>query len=125
MFSLINKTKGKLKHLPFQQIKEKILGKKFELSLVFIWNTLSKKINLKWRGKKTPANILSFPLSPYEGEIFINLELVSKQAKKISRNRVEYIKSLFIHGLLHLKGMTHSSKMEDEEAKLCNFFSNY
>lgn len=124
MFSLANKTKSKLPSLPFHQIKEKILGKKFELSLVFIGDTLSKKMNLKWRRKKTPTNILSFSLSPCEGEIFINLRLATKQAKKFERNSTEHIKALVIHGLLHLKGMTHSSKMESEEAKFYNFFSN-
>ena len=35
-FSIINETNGRLPSLPFVQIKNKILGEKYELDLVFV-----------------------------------------------------------------------------------------
>ncbi len=92
----------------FEELKNKILGKKYELSLVFCKNALSRRLNRVYRGKDTPANVLSFPLSKNSGEIFINL----------SRTDTFSAGELFIHGCLHLKGMRHGSKMLKAEQQL-------
>lgn len=110
-----NTTKGKLPSLPFEDIKNEVLGKKYDLSLVFVGDKLSKKINKEYRGKDKPTNILSFPLSKSEGEIFINLTLSKKQAKNFERASDKFIGFLLIHGLMHLKGFQHSSRMESKE----------
>ena len=97
---------GSSKNL-WQKIKEEVLGKKYDLSLVFAPNTLMKKLNMRYRGKTKTAAVLSFPLSKEEGEIFINL-----QQKK------HHPLFLFIHALLHLKSSKHGAKMEEQEKKL-------
>lgn len=118
-----NKTKGKLPRLPFVDIKNEVLGKKYYLSLVFIGDKLSKKLNNKYRKKNKPADILSFPLSNTEGEIFINYKLAEKKAKKYDKKISDYIGFLFIHGVIHLKGFEHSSKMERQEEKVRKIFN--
>jgi len=65
-----------------ETIKESILGKKYELSLVFIGDKLSKKLNKNYRQKDYGANILSFPLDKNSGEIFINIPNSKKECKK-------------------------------------------
>ena len=51
-----------------------------------------------------------FPLSLNEGEILIN--------KNCQKNKgVSFY--LFAHSLLHLIGVKHSKKMDEEETKLC------
>jgi len=117
-----NLTKGKLPSLPFANIKKEILGEEFELSLVFVNNARSKNLNNKYRGKNKPTNILSFPLSKTVGEIFIAPEVARKDAPKFELNFDQFITRLFIHGLLHLDGMEHSSKMEEKEAKFMKRF---
>ncbi len=112
-----NTTKGKLPSLPFVDIKNNVLGKKYDLSLVFIGDELSKKLNSQHRGKNKPTNILSFPLSDTEGEIFINYRLAQREAKKYNRKFSDFIGFLLIHGLMHLKGFEHSSRMERQEAQ--------
>ncbi|MBU1557621.1 rRNA maturation RNase YbeY [Patescibacteria group bacterium] len=112
-----NTTKGKLPSLPFVDIKNYVLGEKYELSLVFIGDKLSKKINNEYRQKNTPTNILSFPLSKTEGEIFINYRLAQREAKKYNRKFSDFIGFLLIHGFMHLKGFQHSSRMERQEAQ--------
>ncbi|MDO8569193.1 MAG: rRNA maturation RNAse YbeY [bacterium] len=98
----------------FEKIKNKILGSDYELSLVFASDILTRRLSRTYRGIDKPTNILAFPLSKTSGEIFIN----RSRAKPFS------IKYLFIHGLLHLKGMEHGDTMVQAEKKLLHDTSN-
>ncbi|MDB5254261.1 MAG: hypothetical protein JWL80_327 [Parcubacteria group bacterium] len=116
--SIINTTRGKAPSLPFVLMKDKSLGKKYEMSLVFIGDQRSRTLNRIHRNKDYPTNILSFELSKTSGEIFINLALAKRQAKKFDRTYPNFVAFLFIHGLFHLKGMDHGSTMERAEEKV-------
>ena len=116
-FSIINKTKGALPRVPFVAIKNAVLGKNYSLSLVFIGQCKSKKLNFTYRQKNKPTNILSFTLDKKSGEIFITPAVLKKQTKTFDRNFDNLTAFLFIHGLLHLKGMEHGSTMEKAEVK--------
>ena len=96
----------------YEIIKDHILGKKYEISLVFAGNNLMKNLNRIYRKKPRSADVLAFPLSKNEGEIFIN---------KIKKNKTVY---LFIHAILHLKGYKHGKKMEEVEKKLTKKFNH-
>jgi probable rRNA maturation factor len=122
-FEITNKTKGKLPRLPFVQMKEAVLGKDYELSLVFVSEKESHKINLAHRQKDKPTNILSFELDKKSGEIFICPAYAKKEAPLFERTYSNYIAFLFIHGLMHLKGYDHGSTMENEEVKIRKQFS--
>jgi len=111
-----NLTKGKLPRLPFNRAKEMVLGKNYELSLVFIGNQLARKLNRIYRNKNDSANVLSFSLDKHTGEIFINLAKAKTDAR---------VALLLIHALLHLKGLQHSSKMESEERRILKKITNY
>ena len=125
-FSITNMTKSTLPRVPFANIKNRVLGKNYSLSLVFIGESKSKYLNNKYRGKNKPTNVLSFSIDKTKGngrgEIFITPIVVKKQTKKFNRKYENLVAFLFIHGLLHLKGMTHGSTMEKAEAKLCKQF---
>ncbi|TSD02611.1 MAG: putative rRNA maturation factor [Parcubacteria group bacterium Athens0714_16] len=123
-FSITTTTKGSLaiSRLPFVNLKNEIVGKNYNLSLVFIGDKLSKKLNKKYRRKDKKANVLSFSLTNTDGEIFININETKKQSKINGYNFNNFLKYLFIHSLLHLKGYEHSSKMESEEKKICKKF---
>jgi probable rRNA maturation factor len=122
-FSIRNTTKGKPPRLPFVRMKDFGLGKEYSLSLVFVGDTLSKNLNRMYRGKNKPTDILSFSLNKKEGEIFINLKKARTNSKKFNRNFENFVGYLFIHGLMHLKGFEHSSKMDSEEEKIRKVFS--
>ena len=115
--AVTNTTRSKLPSLPFVSIKEVVLGKKHELSLVFVSRQKIQKFNRIYRNKDRTTDILSFPLDKTRGEIFINLEETRKEAKKFGRELENFIGFLFIHGLVHLKGFEHSSRMETLEKK--------
>lgn len=117
-FTITNFTKGKLPRLPFVQIKDAVLGKNYKLSLVFIGERRSKKLNIQYRDKHKSANILSFTLDKKTGEIFITPVRARREAKSFDRKYENFIAFLFIHGLLHLKGMDHGSTMEKAEEKI-------
>lgn len=113
--SITKTIKGRLPRLPFIDIKESILGKNYELSLVFIGDTRAKTLNKKYRKKDYTPDVLSFPYDKNEGEIFINPYQAKRNSKDFDMNEKEFIKYLFIHGLLHLKGLTHGSTMDRME----------
>jgi probable rRNA maturation factor len=116
-FSVLNETKGKIPSLPFSSIKDNILGKKYSLSLAFLAEKKMLEINRKYRKKNKSTNILSFPLSKTEGEILICPATAKSELKKFGRTYPELLQFLVIHGMLHLKGMEHSSRMEEAEKK--------
>ncbi len=101
----------------FKKIKEAVLGKKYDLSFAFVSPTKIKKLNLTYRNKNKATDILSFPLSKTEGEMYICIVETRKEAKKFGRSYENFLRFLFIHGLVHLKGFDHGSTMESIEAK--------
>ena len=121
--SIIRQTKGEIPHLPFLKIKESILGKEYELSVLFPNIKLAEELHVKWKKKEGPVNILSFPLDKKSGEIIMTLEQARREAKKFNHSYKNHIIFLFIHGCLHLKGMAHGAKMEKEERFFYKKFS--
>ena len=116
-FNLTNTTKAKLPRLAFADMKDAVLGKKYELSLIFVSKKHIQHLNREFREIDKPTDILSFPLSEDFGEIYINIEMTKLEAKKFGRNYENFLAFLFIHGLVHLKGMDHGSTMESIEAR--------
>ncbi len=109
-----NLPKGKL---PLLAIKNAILGKNYELSLVFIGTKRSRTLNRTFRKKDKPTNILSFSLDKNSGEIFITPALLPRGAREFDESERQFLGRLLIHGCLHLKGMVHGSRMERLESK--------
>ncbi len=99
----------------FEKMKEAVLGKEYDLSFAFITAEKIKKLNLIYRNVNKPTDILSFPLSKKEGEIYICLSEARTEAKKFDRSYENFLRFLFIHGCVHLKGYEHGSTMEHIE----------
>ncbi len=105
----------------------KILNKKkkIELSILLTDNQNMKKLNFKFRGKKKPTDVLSFPFDKkdYIGDIAISFEFVNKNSH-LSSFSYE-LDRLWIHGYLHLIGYDHKKKkdylkMIKRESRLIN-----
>ena len=118
----IIRKKGDIPSVPFLSIKEKVLGKKYNLTLIFCTKKESQERNKTYRDKDYPTNILSFPLDENTGEIYIYLSKARSEAKNFSLSYLEFLHLLFIHGCLHLKGYDHSSTMEELEDKYLQGF---
>jgi len=94
------------------------LSKDYELDVAFISASEMKKQNLIYRNIDKATDILSFPLSKSEGQIFICPSEARHEATKFDRKYANFILFLFIHGLVHLKGHDHGATMERIEARL-------
>jgi len=81
-----------------------------------------RALNRVYRKKSYVPNVLAFRLAESDGEVFICPEIAAREARRegvLPSARISY---LFIHGLLHLKGETHSATMTQSERRLCKFF---
>ncbi len=116
-FNLINTTKAKLPSLAFAEFKKAILGNKYELTIIIVNKKEIQKLNKQYRNINKPTDILSFPLSDGNGEIYINPEMTKIEAKKFDRNYENFFAFVVIHGLVHLKGFDHGSTMESIETR--------
>ena len=106
----------------YADMADKILGKRYELSLVFVGKTRAATLNKTYRNKTYSPNVLSFPLDTQTGEIFICPQVAASEAAKFDLTPKGYIGFLFIHGCLHLKGLDHGDTMDKQEAKWVKHF---
>jgi len=115
-FSLASTVKN-YPQFQYETMKNDILGKRYNLSLQFVGPSRAKALNVAYRQKTYSPNVLSFPLTPDTGEIFICPQVAVKEAAKYSLSPTGYVAYLFIHGLLHLKGLDHGDEMEKLEQR--------
>jgi rRNA maturation RNase YbeY len=121
-FACIQTTKS-FPTLPFEAMKDAVLGKKYTLTLISIGKARAQKLNKAHRGATYVPNVLSFPLDDMTGEIYITPLVAMKECKKFNLTPNGYIGFLFIHGLLHLKGLPHGDTMDKAEKKLMSKFN--
>lgn len=117
-FSITKKARSYPTH-PYAKIKDDILGKDYTVSLTFVGATTALRLNKQYRNKTYVPNVLSFPLDEHTGEIFITPTVAKKEASKFNMSTNGYIGFLFIHALLHLKGLDHGDTMDKAEKKYC------
>ena len=107
----------------FEQIKNKILGKDFDLSVSILNPKNSLKLNRKQRKQNYIPNTLSFKYSPNSGEIILTPEIILKEnyegVDTSLENKIIY---LFIHSCLHLTDLDHGTKMDKLENKYIALF---
>lgn len=87
---------------------EKGKSSKGDVSLVFVDKKHMQNLNLRYRKKDVPTDVLTFVLNEdsFEGEIYICIDVCKEDnIKKWVLNRV-------IHGLLHLDNCHHGSEKE-------------
>ncbi|MCD5381237.1 MAG: rRNA maturation RNase YbeY [Candidatus Pacebacteria bacterium] len=116
-FTISSTIKKYPKRHPYEEMKKKVLGTRYELSLAFVGKTRAATLNKTYRNKTYSPNVLSFPLSEKAGEIVICPQVAIGEAAKFKLSVNGYIAYLFIHGLLHLKGLDHGDEMDKLEQK--------
>jgi probable rRNA maturation factor len=109
-----NLTRRKAPVFAFAGTSKRILPG-WDISLVFTTPAHAKALNKQLRRKSYVPNVLSFPTGHKSGEIIICLDVAREQAPEYGMPYPEFVAYLFIHGLLHLKGMPHGSTMEKAE----------
>ena len=111
----------KLSKIPYFKKKNQ------EFSILLTSNKKMKSLNLKFRKKNKPTDVLSFQTNDniYIGDIAISYEIVNKRSK-LSNFFIEFDK-MWIHGYFHLIGYDHKKlkdfkKMEKKENLILNYF---
>ncbi len=99
----------------YEKLAEDILGKKYELGIVFASTEKATELHETYKNLPGPANILSFPYDKTHGEIIMHLGAIRTQAKLFDHTYHEHICFLLIHGMLHLKGYDHGGAMQKKE----------
>jgi rRNA maturation RNase YbeY len=121
--TVIRETVGTIPSLPFFDVAQKILGKKYVLRLIFSTKKNIQHLNKTYRKKTYIPNTLAFPLTKNEGEIYMSLSIMRSQAKNYNLSYTNFILFLFIHSCLHLKGYAHGSTMEKQERQYLKQFA--
>jgi len=104
---------------------------RFELTVRMVGAREGALLNWKWRRKKGPTNVLSFPaadnarvLAPgVLGDLVICAPVIAREAMQQGKSPDAHWAHMIIHGTLHLMGYDHiklseTRKMESLEIKL-------
>ncbi|MEN3799922.1 rRNA maturation RNase YbeY [Aeromonas veronii] len=92
-----------------------------EVTVRIVDEAESNELNLTYRGKDKPTNVLSFPFEappglelPLLGDLVICRQVVEREAEEQSKPLMAHWAHMVVHGSLHLLGYDH---IEDEEAE--------
>ena len=99
--------------LPFQE--------ETEVTIRLVDEAESNQLNLTYRGKDKPTNVLSFPFEcppgvelPLLGDLIICRQVVEQEAQEQGKPLLAHWAHMVVHGSLHLLGYDH---IDDEEAE--------
>ncbi|MDP3762574.1 MAG: rRNA maturation RNase YbeY [bacterium] len=117
MLKVVKLKKTPVPALPWQEACHKILGGKYELDLIFTPAPFMRQMNRRYRQKNKSTNVLAFSLASRAGEILVDPALAKKEAKFYGEAFKKYLWRLYVHALLHLKGLRHGRTMDKAAAK--------
>ncbi|HHQ4660208.1 TPA: rRNA maturation RNase YbeY [Aeromonas veronii] len=92
-----------------------------EVTVRIVDEAESNELNLTYRGKDKPTNVLSFPFEappglelPLLGDLVICRQVVEREAQEQGKPLMAHWAHMVVHGSLHLLGYDH---IDDEEAE--------
>ena len=96
-------------------------GDEVEMTVRIVDEAESHELNLTYRGKDRPTNVLSFPFEcpdevelPLLGDLVICRQVVEREAAEQEKPLIAHWAHMVVHGSLHLLGYDH---IEDNEAE--------
>lgn len=96
-------------------------GDEVEMTVRIVDEAESHELNLTYRGKDRPTNVLSFPFEcpdevelPLLGDLVICRQVVEREAAEQGKPLMAHWAHMVVHGSLHLLGYDH---IEDDEAE--------
>jgi len=93
-----------------------------EMTVRIVDEAESHELNLNYRGKDRPTNVLSFPFEcpdevelPLLGDLVICRQVVEREAQEQDKPVMAHWAHMVVHGSLHLLGYDHIKDDEAEE----------
>lgn len=97
-----------------------------DISVRLVDDEESHQLNLHYRQKDKPTNVLSFPSElPEEivemldsiplGDLVISVPVVLREAAEQQKDPQQHLAHLIVHGTLHLMGYDHETSEQDAE----------
>ena len=114
-----------------------------EIGVMLTSNNEVKKYNLRYRGIRSPTNILSFSqeevnifpglIPKYLGDLVLGYQIIMKESFEQNKLLTAHLAHLLVHGVLHLLGYDHAKnneaslmeKKETEILKILGFSDPY
>lgn len=92
-----------------------------EVSVYFCGDRRMAALNGRWRRRKRPTDVLSFPAGGapadgFLGDIVISVPYATRQARRRGEAPAREIDRLLLHGYLHLLGYDHETDQGEMEA---------
>ncbi len=94
-------------------------SERYALSVRVVGAVQSRSLNVHYRHKDKPTNVLSFAgagLGPdgchYLGELVICAPVVAREAQAAGKSRESHWAHMTVHGVLHLLGFDHERSQE-------------
>lgn len=85
-----------------------------ELSVLLCSDPFIAALNLQYRGKEGPTDVLSFAMDESVlGDVVISLDTARRQAEALGHPLDVELRVLLVHGLLHLLGHDHETPGDD------------
>ena len=93
-----------------------------EMAIKIVEPEESRALNLQFRGKDSPTNVLSFPLdggmpdqSLLLGDLAVCADIVRAEAAQQGKTVAAHFAHMTVHGVMHLMGFDHAEEAEAEE----------
>jgi probable rRNA maturation factor len=89
-----------------------------ELGVRVVGSAESRRLNVRYRGKDKPTNVLSFPPASLPdgsrllGDLVICAQVVRSEAREQRKSLEAHWAHLVVHGALHLVGYDHEREAE-------------
>jgi len=132
-----------LKEIIDYTLKEEGVNIIYEISVIFIDNTIIRELNLEYRNIDKETDVLSFPMLEYPqkkvfkdsyidfnftddffdegrlvlGDIALSLEKAKEQSEEYGHSFIREICYLIIHSLLHLLGYDHIEEADKHKMR--------
>jgi rRNA maturation RNase YbeY len=90
------------------------------ITVVFVDDRMSRRLNRRFLAHDRPTDVIAFPLGEepnLEGEIYVNLDKVRRQARTYHVTAANETARLVIHGTLHLLGFDDRTRAKARSMK--------
>lgn len=109
-----------------QWVKAALESRQAKVSLRIVDEAEISELNLRYRNRQGPTNVLSFPFdalpgtsSDFLGDVVVCAPVVRRESKQQGKPEEAHWAHMVVHGILHLRGFDHlvAAAAEEMEAR--------